>query len=240
MAKNVRNRIVRAALEIVGEHSAGPKFWGLTTRQLFYQMVSAGYIENTDKAYKSMADHLTKARLDGEFPPDAMSDPGRTLHHPHDRSGPARFVLTEKEAIMPVVLGTSREFGAFSACTQGIPSVTLLDDIVSEMATSAVDLGGGSTPEVYILTDLDKVGLSIRSLIPRHIKTLIKSRGYEHLVPEVKFETLFLTPMQAREIAVPRAPHHYELESLDPLAVYEMLCDALRPESPYFPPTEAA
>jgi hypothetical protein len=50
----------------------------VTLRQLFYRLVSAQLIPNTESAYKRLSDLTAKARRAGEFP--ALIDRGREIH----------------------------------------------------------------------------------------------------------------------------------------------------------------
>ena len=50
-----------------------------TNRQVHYQLVQAGLIENTDRKYDDLCDHIKQARLDGIIPFDAIEDRTRFL-----------------------------------------------------------------------------------------------------------------------------------------------------------------
>jgi len=51
-----------------------------TLRTLFYQLVSDGHTDNTNRAYKNLGNTLRKARDAGLFPWDALSDNNRTYN----------------------------------------------------------------------------------------------------------------------------------------------------------------
>ncbi len=53
---------------------------GVTLRQLFYRLVSAQLIPNTQTAYKGLSARTAEARRSGGFP--ALIDRGRTIHQP--------------------------------------------------------------------------------------------------------------------------------------------------------------
>lgn len=59
----------------------------VTLRQLFYRLVAAALLPNTQTAYKRLSDQTAKARRDGWFP-DLM-DNGRRIHEPVTFTGPA-------------------------------------------------------------------------------------------------------------------------------------------------------
>ena len=50
----------------------------MTLRQLFYRLVSAQVIPNSQGAYKRLSALTAEARRDGDFP--ALIDRGRTIH----------------------------------------------------------------------------------------------------------------------------------------------------------------
>lgn len=54
----------------------------LTIRQLYYQLVARGYIENTQQSYKRIVDAMTKARYAGLVDWSAIEDRTRSTMHP--------------------------------------------------------------------------------------------------------------------------------------------------------------
>lgn len=61
----------------------------LTVRQLYYQLVARGHIENSTRSYKNLVANLSKARLRGTFPLDWLIDRGRTVHPNSHRFQPS-------------------------------------------------------------------------------------------------------------------------------------------------------
>ena len=55
------------------------EYWPLTLRQVYYQLVAAGHIENNRGAYQKLSRILTKARLDKFVPWAALEDRTRQL-----------------------------------------------------------------------------------------------------------------------------------------------------------------
>lgn len=53
------------------------EYWPLTLRQIFYQLVSKGIIENTTSRYTMLSNLLKNARLENEIPWETMEDRGR-------------------------------------------------------------------------------------------------------------------------------------------------------------------
>ena len=68
MAKLSRSEIVEISEQITSEFQAQGLL--LTVRQLFYQFVIRGLIENTKQNYKRIVNALSLARLEGRFPID--------------------------------------------------------------------------------------------------------------------------------------------------------------------------
>ena len=52
-------------------------YWPLTLRQVYYQLVAAGFIPNESRQYTKLSRMLAKARLDGRVPWDAIEDRAR-------------------------------------------------------------------------------------------------------------------------------------------------------------------
>lgn len=74
---NANSRIrIRTANEIIGEYQAAG--YTLTLRQLYYQFVSRGLLENTQKNYKSLGKLITDARLAGLISWKAIEDRTRS------------------------------------------------------------------------------------------------------------------------------------------------------------------
>ncbi len=80
------------AKEIIDEYRAAG--FTLTLRQLYYQFVARGLIENTDLAYKKLGKIITAAREGGYISWDAIEDRGRRAVRERGESDP-ETVLTE-------------------------------------------------------------------------------------------------------------------------------------------------
>lgn len=63
------------AVEIAAEYAGN-----LTLRQLYYQLVARGFIENSQRSYKRVGNIVADARLRGEFPLEWLIDRGRTVY----------------------------------------------------------------------------------------------------------------------------------------------------------------
>jgi hypothetical protein len=86
--------VIRRILE---EHK---QYGKLTVRQVYYQLVSRGTIENSPKSYKRYVNHCTTGRKGGVIPWDAFEDRTRTFHNePVPESMYDIGLKEEKEAI---------------------------------------------------------------------------------------------------------------------------------------------
>jgi len=54
-------------------------YWPLTLRPVFYQLVATLVIENQPRKYKRLSELLTKARLSGLIPWEAIENRARTM-----------------------------------------------------------------------------------------------------------------------------------------------------------------
>lgn len=69
--------IIYKANKIIAEYSA--EGYSLTLRQLYYQFVARGYIENSLKEYKNLGNIINDARLNGDIDWEAIEDRTRNL-----------------------------------------------------------------------------------------------------------------------------------------------------------------
>lgn len=125
----------------------------LTVRQLYYQLVATGVIENTERSYKRVGEYVGEARLCGLIDWDAIEDRTRAFidrphwHSPEHIVGtcaeqfymsmwenqPCRvFVIVEKEALAGVLEPTCRQYDVPLLAARGYPSVTVLREFAME------------------------------------------------------------------------------------------------------------
>jgi len=73
------------------------RYWPLTVRQVYYQLVQAQVIENNRNEYQKLCRLLSQARLDGMVPWDAIEDRSRTVLQDAAFSDKSQFVQEELE-----------------------------------------------------------------------------------------------------------------------------------------------
>lgn len=75
-------------------------YWPLTLRQVYYQLVSKLIIPNNDTEYRKLSVKLTKGRLEGLVPWEALEDRSRSTHHSAGWEDQASFVEREVENLL--------------------------------------------------------------------------------------------------------------------------------------------
>lgn len=119
----------------------------LTVRQLYYQMVARGFIENTERSYKRITGVVNDARLAGMIDWDGIEDRTREFIKRNRWSSPSEvlnavaeqyhedmwggqkiraFVIVEKEALAGVLQGVCHKMDTPLLAARGYPSGTVL------------------------------------------------------------------------------------------------------------------
>lgn len=133
---------------IVQEYSA--QGYKLTVRQIYYQLVARGHVENTVRSYENVQGMLNNARLTGLIDWDAIEDRTREITergHWTDGTSILRaceqsyhedmwndqetrvFVIVEKEALAGVLERACRQWDVPLLAARGYPSATTLRDL---------------------------------------------------------------------------------------------------------------
>lgn len=168
---------IEIANQIIQEYSN--QGFDLTVRQLYYQLVSRGYIPNTRPEYKKLVKTLTDARLAGMISWHAIIDRTRILignshwDQPSDviRSAEASFqidkwdgqpyrveVWIEKDALRGVISGVCRELDISQFACRGYISQSELWRSARRMKRSQND---GQIPYIIHLGDHDPSGIDM-------------------------------------------------------------------------------
>lgn len=71
------------------------EYWPLTLRQIFYQLVSKGIIDNTTSRYTMLSNLLKNARLENEIPWETMEDRGRIFEDHTGYIDKSSFIYNE-------------------------------------------------------------------------------------------------------------------------------------------------
>lgn len=184
----------------------------LSVRQLFYQLVSRGVIEKTDRAYKRTCDASAQMRLDGALPYRKIADGHRTrrtvtahgglgeamenMHLLYRRNywldQPVQVeVWCEKDALTGVILPVCARYGVTYVATRGFPSLTLLFESAQAL------LATGKPARIFYFGDHDASGQQISD----NLEAGLRGFGAEVLV-----ERVALNPEQIRAHRLPTRP----------------------------------
>lgn len=152
----------------------------LTVRQLYYQLVARGVIENTEKSYKRITGLTNDARMAGLVDWAAIEDRTRSFirrqrwnsgadivdacvksYHEDrwDNQDSRVFVIVEKEALAGVLEGVCNRFDVPLLAARGYPSGTVLREFTIDDLVPAVDAGQHIT--ILHLGDHDPSGIDM-------------------------------------------------------------------------------
>lgn len=92
----VKTRISLAQQVLDEYQSAG---YTLTIRQLYYQLVARGYIENSQRSYKRIVADMTKARMAGLVPWTAIEDRTRSTMRPPEWDNHVELLRAVKDSL---------------------------------------------------------------------------------------------------------------------------------------------
>lgn len=168
----------------------------LSVRQLYYQLVAAAIIENTERSYKRTADLINNARIAGLMDWDAIEDRGRDIELRTRWSGgdaivqaaadsfhmdmwitqPVRvFCVVEKAALAGVLGGVCRKWDIPLLAARGYPSVSIVRDMVNEHIRPA--LLEGQHAVLLHLGDHDPSGKDMTRDLEERIAMFLEDNG---------------------------------------------------------------
>jgi len=148
----------------------------LTLRQLYYQLVSRGHIENSLRSYKRIGNLVSDARLAGLIDWDMIEDRGRVAQFPAHWNDPAEIVsaaadqfaidkwegqvnyievMVEKDALSGVLLPVCNRLDIGFTANRGYSSSSAMYEAGKRMARR---LNEGKT--IYVLYLGDHGGIS--------------------------------------------------------------------------------
>jgi len=215
---------VHQVKELIDEFSG---YWPLTLRQVYYQLVSAGTIENRLNAYNKLSRMLVKARLDRIIPWEALEDRARSSlysggwsdsdHFVDDQlhdflTGYRRDLLQTQEIALEVwiekdALSRICHKVAFQYCVpvivaRGFASVSYAHECRKRVQENA---RLGIRTEILYFGDLDPSGWE---MLPSMMETLRVEMELGSLVTGIRCA---LTPEQVDAYGLPRNPDALKL-----------------------------
>jgi hypothetical protein len=164
--------------DILGEYER--QGYDLSLRQLYYQLVARGYIENSERSYKKIGDLVSDARLAGLINWDMIKDRGRVRITPSHWSSPAEImeaaarsfridkwenqpnwvvVLVEKQALEGVLIPVCQSLDLPFMANKGYSSSSAMFELGREIHRH--DFGFGQDCHVLYLGDHDPSGIDM-------------------------------------------------------------------------------
>lgn len=191
----------------------------LTTRQVYYQLVARGYIENTQASYKKIAQTINDAKLAGLIDWDALEDRTRAFINRQRWDSPQQilnaaagsyhkdlwinqdnrvFVIIEKEALVGVLQGTCHEYDVPLLAARGYPSGSVLREFAINQLIPA--MGFGQTCHILHLGDHDPSGIDMTRDLTERLELFCENYG------NLNLKRIALNMDQVEEIKPPENP----------------------------------
>lgn len=203
--------------QILGELS---QYKPLTLRQIYYQLVGKGYIENKVSEYTMLSNLLKHARISGLIPWQDIEDRIRTYH---DLSGWANAdsfkdawiseflqgykrdkmqsqgvyleIWIEKDALSSIFTKVANVFNVPVVVCRGFSSVSFLNDYRERLAEFS-----DKTPILLYFGDFDPSGVEMLNAMET---TLINELG----LTDVEFKRIALIMDQIEKYGIPHSPN---------------------------------
>ena len=221
----------------------------LSVRQLFYLLVTRGYIEKTEKAYKQVIRLSGELRTSGELPfrwirddsrrrmgmslhksaADALRDASEHFAYDFQIMQPIRLeVWCEKETLSGVLWPTCAKYRIDLLPCKGMPSLTYRHE-----AAMAANLDGRPFNVIYV-GDSDPTGEMIDPTINRFMDEYLKVEwlGIERIAVTDEQRTAMSLPTRPPKETGARAGRHAEIgcvevEAIPPDALRRILAKSL-------------
>jgi hypothetical protein len=170
----------------------------LTVRQLYYQLVARGIVENTLRSYKNVASLINDARIAGMIDWDMIEDRTRDFitrsrwaggreildavakqfHMDMWADQPRRvFVIVEKEALVGVLQRVCHEHDVPLLAARGYPSASVVREFADTVVEPTVDRGQGVL--ILHLGDHDPSGIDMTRDLEERLRLFSWSTPFE-------------------------------------------------------------
>jgi hypothetical protein len=201
-------------------------YWPLTLRQVYYQLVAAGAIQNSLAEYSKLSRILTKARLDGYVSWDVIEDRARTTLSSEGWTDQTRFVAdemdnfltgyrrdllqsqnlalevwVEKDALSRVCHRIAFPYCVPVIVARGFSSVSYVHECRKRVEAKA---GEGKRTVILFFSDLDPSGWG---MLPAMLDTLQNEMNLREMVTG---ERHALNPEQVAAYSLPRNPDAFK------------------------------
>lgn len=174
--------------------------YDLSLRQLYYQFVARGLLENTEENYKRLGALVSDARLAGLMDWDHIKDRGRRKIENSHWTGPAQIldacaqqfridtwadqpnhviVMVEKEALQGVLEPVCKGLDVAFIANKGYSSQSAMYEIARELHRSETT---GRSPHVIYLGDHDPSGIDMSRDVAERLSLLAETPVTVHRV----------------------------------------------------------
>lgn len=227
-------------------------YWPLTLRQIYYRLVAAGHIKNTDSKYTDLSKLVKHMRLDDWLPWEVIEDRGRRVsnkrgwedqqefleaHIKHFLKGYERCFVQgqeryvelwcEKDALSQVFEKIAYPYCIRAVTCRGYQSITFLDGF-RRRAQSAMERE--QTPVILYFGDLDPSGVQMLEATRQTLEDEMNLWG-------VEYHRVALTPDQVADFNLPHDPNAVKLTDrrykkyVDRFGKVAVELDALHPQT---------
>jgi len=226
----------------------------LTLRQLYYQMVAHGHIENTMRSYKNFGNLLDNARLTGMVDWKAIVDRTRNVQENPHWSAPADIIDSayrsyrvdfwqfqpyrpeiwiEKDALIGIISGVCRDFDVPYFACRGYTSQSEMWGAAQRMLRHKKR---GQTPVVFYLGDHDPSGIDMTRDVEDRLEMFIGTRiTVVRLALNWEQVEQYNPPPNPAKLTDSRVENYiaqfgessWELDALDPVAIRNLIEGAL-------------
>lgn len=211
-------KLIERIDQIVQEYQAQGQM--LTVRQLYYQLVARGIIENTERSYKNTTDLVNNARLAGLLDWSAIEDRTREVvirghwsspwgmlssainsYHEDlwDNQDTRVIVIVEKEALAGVLTSVCYQHDVPFLAARGYPSSSVLRDFAIGPMMDAVQ--AGQSIQILHLGDHDPSGIDMSRDLEERFNLFLGEEA-----DRLSFQRIALSMDQIEEIKPPPNP----------------------------------
>ena len=229
----------------------------LTLRQLYYQLVAAALIPNTEQSYKRLGELVGDARLAGLLDWDAIEDRGRVVDSPSEWSsvaslvraachsyrlprweGQSKFVelWVEKQALAGVLEPLASEFHVSLMVNKGYSSLSAMKESAERFKAARED---EKDLILFYLGDFDPSGEDmVRDIGERLAMFGVEDLDVQKLaltMPQIRQyqpppNPAKMTDSSAKEYVAKHGDESWEVDALPPDLLQQIIRDAIEAE----------
>ena len=246
-----RRKLLDKIISIADEYMA--KKYRITVRQMFYQLVARGIVDNTESAYGKTSDILKDGRLTGEIDWQLIVDRGRRPIMPvefqsishlirfakrsyrSDRWKEQEYyieVLVEKDALAGILEPVTEEYHVSLLADKGYPSISSMYDLAGRIRKKQSE----KKCVILYMGDHDPSGRDMVENIPKQMEQLGIRVKVDHIALTQAQISLYDLPSQYAKKSDSRykkfnkkfGPKSCELDALDPGVLKEILKENIK------------